>query len=150
MYNVIGRPSWLPVSRDIVSPIRWISLSPRIESTGIEYPLKTKIRHKTQNVNAKHLQCQCIVSGRSCGPSPHIYDIYLFLQRATVWKNWLRKLRTVALTVYFMVLNFDYGIQLSIIHVYKYCFMPVTLYPSVVILRGGIDVDRNRVSPQIC
>jgi len=37
---------------------------PRMESTGIEYPHKTKIRHKTQNVNAKHLRCQCIVSGR--------------------------------------------------------------------------------------
>jgi len=36
-----------------------------MESTGIEYPLKTKIRHNTQNVNAKDLQCQCIVSGRS-------------------------------------------------------------------------------------
>jgi len=38
-----------------------------------------------------------------------------------------------------MVLNFDYGIQLSIIglHVSKYCLMPVTFNPSVVILRGG-------------
>jgi len=30
-----------------------------------------------------------------------------------------------------MVLTFDYGIQLSIIHVSKYCLMPVTFYPSV-------------------
>jgi len=36
-----------------------------------------------------------------------------------------------------MVLNFDYGIQLSIIHVSKYCLIPATFYPSVVILRGG-------------
>jgi len=32
----------IAVSRDIISPIRlsgvWISLSPRMESTGIEYP----------------------------------------------------------------------------------------------------------------
>src|SRR6218665_4070400 len=41
-------------------------------------PLKNKIRHNTQNVNAKHLQCQCIILGRSCGPSPHIFDIYVF------------------------------------------------------------------------
>jgi len=36
-----------------------------------------------------------------------------------------------------MVLNFDYDIQLSIIHVSKYWLMPVTFYPPVVILRGG-------------
>jgi|SRR6218665_1023550 len=42
-------------------------------------PLKTKIRPKTQNVNAKHLQCQCIVSGRSCGPLSYIFDIGLYL-----------------------------------------------------------------------
>jgi len=62
------------MSRDVVSPhktIRWMNNSnPRMESTGIEYPLKTKILHKTQNVNVKHLQRQCIVSGRPCEPSP--------------------------------------------------------------------------------
>jgi len=58
-----------------------------MESTGIKYPLKTKIKHKTQDVNAKHSQCQCIVSGRSCGPSLHyVWYIYLF-QRTTVWKK---------------------------------------------------------------
>jgi len=36
-----------------------------------------------------------------------------------------------------MILNFDYGIQLSIIHASKYCLMPVAFYPLVVILRGG-------------
>ena len=71
------------------------------------------------------------------GPSPYIYDLYLFFQWTTVWKNWLKKLRTIALPVYFMVLNFDYGSQLSIINVSKYCLMPVTFYPLVVILRGG-------------
>jgi len=35
-----------------------------------------------------------------------------------------------------MVLNFDYGIQLPIIHVSKSCLMLVTFYSSVVILRG--------------
>ena len=45
-------------------------------SPYVEPPL---ISHKTQNVNAKHLRCQCIVSGRSCEPSPHIFDIYLSL-----------------------------------------------------------------------
>jgi len=40
--------------------------------------------------------------------------------------------------VYFTVLNLDYGIQLSIIHVSKHvCLMPVTFYPSVVLLPGG-------------
>ena len=65
----------VPVSRDMVSPHKTIrrmnKSTPRMESTGIEcIPLKTKIRYKTQNVNAKHLRCQCIVSGRSCEPSP--------------------------------------------------------------------------------
>src|SRR6218665_1059696 len=61
-----------------VFPIRlsggWINLSPRMESAGIEFEIK--IRHKTQNVNAKPSQCQCwpIVSGRSCRPSPYIFD----------------------------------------------------------------------------
>jgi len=36
-----------------------------------------------------------------------------------------------------MVLNFEYGSQLSIVHVSKCCLMLVTFYPSVVILRGG-------------
>jgi len=38
-----------------------------------------------------------------------------------------------------MVLKIDYGIQLSIMHVSKYCLspMPATFYSSVVILRGG-------------
>src|SRR6218665_1379321 len=52
-------------------------------------PLKSKIRHKTQNVNCKQLQCQGIVSGRSCGPSPYIFDIYLFFQWITVCKTGL-------------------------------------------------------------
>jgi len=56
----------------------------------------------------------------------YIFDrpISLF-QRITVWKNWLRKLGAIALPVYFMVSNFDYGIQLSIIHVSKFCLMPI-------------------------
>jgi len=42
-----------------------------------------------------------------------------------------------------MVLNFDYGVQLSIIdlHVSKCCLRLVTFYPSVVILRGGGQID---------
>jgi len=95
------------------------SISPDGINLYIVSPLKTKIRHKTQNVNDKHLQCQCIVSGRSCGPSPYIFDIYLFFSRSQFEKT---KLRTIALPVYFMVLNFDYhyGVQLSIImHVSK-------------------------------
>jgi len=35
------------------------------------------MRHKTQNVNAKHLQWQCIVSRNSWGPLPYIFDIYI-------------------------------------------------------------------------
>ena len=109
-----------------------------MESTGIEYPLQTEIRHKTQNVNAKYLQCQCIVSGHSCGPSPYILDIiYLFYSGPQFKRNWLRQLRTIALPLYFMILKFDYGFQLSIIHVPKYRLMPVTFYPLVVILRVG-------------
>src|SRR6218665_814968 len=95
-----------------------------MKSTGIEYPRKTKIRHKTQNVNGKHLQCQCIISGRSCGPSPYIFDIYLFFSGPQLEKNWLRKLTTIALPVYFMVLNFDYGIHLVII---IYTFLNIAL-----------------------
>src|SRR6218665_2483649 len=85
---------------------------PQTESTGIDYSLKTKIRHKTKNVNATHLQCQCQYTPASL-PSPYIFDIYLFCR--TLKKNWLRELRTIPLPVCFMVLNFDYGIQLSII-----------------------------------
>src|SRR6218665_1262613 len=96
-------------------------------------PLKLKLDIK-QNVNAKHLQYQCQVSGLSCGPSPYIFDIYLFFSADHSLKNWPRKLRTIALLVYFMVLNFDYGIQLSIILISKYYLIPVTFYPSVVIL----------------
>ena len=55
--------------------------------------------------------------------------LFSFLIGPQFEKNWLRKFRTIVLPVYFMVLNFDYGIQLSIIHVSKYSFMPVTLYP---------------------
>ena len=36
-----------------------------------------------------------------------------------------------------MALNFDYGIQLWIIHVSKYGLIPVTFYPSIVIWQGG-------------
>src|SRR6218665_1053448 len=46
-----------PVSRDIVSPIRLSrrmnKSNPRMDYTGIAYPLKTNIRHETQPVNAK-------------------------------------------------------------------------------------------------
>src|SRR6218665_191952 len=118
-----------------------INLSPRMESTSIEYPLKTKIRHKTQNVNAKHLRCQCIVSGRS------ISLIYISFSVDHSLKKLALKLRTIALPVYFMVLNFDYDIQLSIIHVSKCCLRLVSFYPSVVIFRGGNVWDRNRISP---
>ena len=51
----------------------------------------------------------------ACEPSPHICDIYIFFQRTTVFKKLAKKLRTIALPVYFMVLNFDYDIHLSII-----------------------------------
>src|SRR6218665_334112 len=69
-----------PGSRDILSPIRQSgemnkSIPPGWNQPVYSIPLKTKIRHKTQNVNAKHLQCQCIVSGRSCGHSPCIFHI---------------------------------------------------------------------------
>jgi len=35
-----------------------------------------------------------------------------------------------------MIFNLDYGIHLSIIHISKYCLIPVTFYPSVAIFRG--------------
>ena len=41
--------AWRPVSRDIVSPIRLYGdelIYPRMESIGIEYPLKLDIKHK--------------------------------------------------------------------------------------------------------
>src|SRR6218665_1107763 len=111
-----------------------------MESTSIEYhPLKLKldIKHKMLMLNICSVNDVSVnVSGRSCGPSPYIFDIYYisFFIRPQFERNWLRKLRTIALPVYFMVLNFDYGIQLSIIHVSKYCLMPVTFYSLVVIL----------------
>src|SRR6218665_3992504 len=87
-----------------------------------------------------------IVSGRSCGPSSYIsdrpiaYSLSLFSADHILKKNWLRKLRTIDLPVSFMVLNFDYGFQLSIIGLQVYglkCgLFPVTFYPSVVTLRG--------------
>ena len=40
--------------------------------------LKTKIRHKTRNVDANHFQCRCLVSGRSCGHSSYIFDVYIY------------------------------------------------------------------------
>src|SRR6218665_3651735 len=79
-------------------------------------------------------------------PSPYIFDIVIISFSADQsLKTWLRKLRTTVLPVYFMILNFDYGIQLSIIHVSKYFLMPVTFCPSVVILRGGVDGDRKSI-----
>src|SRR6218665_2041934 len=70
------------VSRDILSPMRLsggLNKSiPRMESTKIEYPLKLKLDIK-HNVNAKHLQCQCIVSGPSYGPSPYRLILSLIL-----------------------------------------------------------------------
>src|SRR6218665_3678530 len=68
------------VSRDILSPMRLsggLNKSiPRMESTKIEYSLKLKLNIKN-NINAKHFQCQCIISGRSYGPS--LYSLFLFL-----------------------------------------------------------------------
>src|SRR6218665_2594446 len=99
-------------------------------------PLKLKSDIKHKNVKAKYLQCQYLVSERSCRPSPYIFDIHLFFS-SPQFKKLASKLRTIAFPVRFMVLKFDYGILLSITHVSKYCLMLVTFYPSVVILRGG-------------
>ena len=69
----------------------------RMESTGIEHPplkLKLYVKHKLLKLN--NLQCQCIVSGRSCGHSPYIFDIYIFFGGPQFEKNWLRKLRIIA------------------------------------------------------
>ena len=58
-------PGWSrrprPVSSDIVSLPKTIR-GMNMDYTGIEYPIKTNIRHKIQPVNAKRMQCQCIVS----------------------------------------------------------------------------------------
>ena len=64
-----------------------------MEYTSIEYPLKTKIRYKTQPVNAKHMQCQCIVSERSCGNSPYSFDTYLLVRRPEIEKTGLENLK---------------------------------------------------------
>src|SRR6218665_379266 len=137
-----------PVSRDIVSPIRLspIRLSgemnksiPRMESTGIEYPplkLKLDIRRKMLMLNICSVNVW--IQDAPADLRHNISLIYIrFFSGPQFEKSWLRKLRTIALPVYFMVLNFDYDIQLSLIHVSKYCLMPVTFYPAVVILRGG-------------
>src|SRR6218665_2931668 len=111
-----------------------------MESTGIEYPPKTKIRHKTQNVNAKHLQCQCLVSGRSSGPSSHtcIFDIYLFFSEAQFEKTSLESLEQslYLCTLGFLILITAFNYQL-IIHFSNYCLMPVAFYRLAVSLRGG-------------
>src|SRR6218665_2191116 len=99
--------------------------------------LKSDIKVKTQNVNAKHSQCQCIVSGRSCGHSPYIFHIYLFFSGPQFEKTGFKNFEQSLYLCIFMVLNFDYGIQLSLIHVSKCCLMVVTFYLSVVIVRGG-------------
>src|SRR6218665_480689 len=72
------------------------NLSPRMEITGIQsIYLKIKIRHTIQNVNAKVLQCQCIVSERSCGPLPYtcIFNIYLFSADQSFKKTGLEDLK---------------------------------------------------------
>src|SRR6218665_4054559 len=106
----------MPVSRDIVSPIRLSGgMNKSMPPDGIDRyrvsPLKIKLDIKRKMLMLKHLQCLCIVSGRSCGPSPYIFGTYIFFSGPQFEKNWLRKLGTIALPVYFMILNFDYGIQ---------------------------------------
>ena len=65
----------------------------------------------------------------------HVFLIYISFFRGPQFEK--TGFKNLALPVYFMILNFDYGIQLSIIHVSKSCLMLVTFYSSVVILRGG-------------
>jgi len=82
----------MQVFRDIVSPHKTTrgmnkSIPPdEINRYGVS-PLKLKldIKHKMLIINI--LQCQCIVSGRSCGPLLYIFDIYLFFQRTIVLKK---------------------------------------------------------------
>jgi len=65
--------------------------------------------------------------------------------RTTVGKYWLRKPRTIAIPVYFLGLDFDYGI-------YKHCSL--VSYASNFLsigydfTRWGIDGGRNRLFPQ--
>src|SRR6218665_217977 len=93
-----------------------------MESTGIDYPLKTKIRHKTQNVNAKHSQCQCIISGRSCGPSPCIFDVISFFSGPQFEKTGFKNLEQ---SPYLCILWYWH------VHVYtQKCFFSIWLLPS--------------------
>jgi len=107
--------------------------------------LKTKIRHKTQNVNFA-------VSMYSFGTLLETFAIYLWYRPISLFsadRN-LKKKRTYR-NLYnrvFWVLNFNYGIQLSIIHVSKYCLMSVTFFTiGCDFTRWGIDGKINRVSP---
>jgi len=94
-----------------------------MESTGIEYPLKTKIRHNTQNVNAKHLRCQCLVSGRSCGPSPYIFDIYLFFSGPQFEKTGFKNLEQ---SLYLCIL-WTFRILITVSNYQLYTFLNVAL-----------------------
>ena len=95
--------------RDTVSPFKTIwGLNKSILQMDYmpvsSIPLKTNIRHKTQPVNAKHMQGQCIVSERSSERSPCIFDIYLFVRRPQFERNWLRKPSTI--TLYLCIFQF--------------------------------------------
>jgi len=69
----------------------------------------------------------------------YIFVMYIFFSGPQFEKNLFRKLKIIALPVYFMVLNFEFLITASNYQLYTFlnCLMPVTFYPSVVILRRG-------------
>src|SRR6218665_1800985 len=95
-----------------------------------------KVSLKNYNQLLRNLQ----IMSEDCFFLPHpVYRLSLFSEDQSL-KNWLIKRRTIALPLYFMVLNFAYGIQLSIIglHVSKYCLMPVTFYSSTVMVANCI------------
>jgi len=79
----------------------------------------------------------------------HIFFIYISLfQLPQFKKNWLRKLITIVLSVYFMV----FLIFIMASHYQLYTFLNIALCLKLFIhrfTRWGLDGDKNRVSPQI-
>src|SRR6218665_125847 len=93
------------------------------------------------NICSVSVGLYCKVSEGSCGPSPYVYAIIsliisLFSADHSFKETGLENLEQSIYLYILWFLNFDYGIHLSIIHVSKYCLMPVSFYPWVVILKG--------------
>src|SRR6218665_980592 len=104
-------------------------------------PLKLKLDIK-QNVNDKHLQC--IVSGRSCGASPYILYIYIYIRYVfTMWgidgeRNRVSpRIRYSSGDTLFVTgaISFSTSAHIYIyIYIYIYTFYPFSGYSSICVI----------------